>query len=178
MHYARYNHQAQATPMTPATANNGIFSAASSDSFDSDGEVLPMASAPLNASQAEAQDQREGSVRGNNVTSEEGKWFQALDERYLLPLFSNATASRTFHARRARRSPSGPLGQFEPSPLSPTLDSEDEGDSSEVTLGVRSPAPERGFPPSPTPAEQSRSELGLASPMLRSPRDGEGQGRS
>lgn len=29
-------------------------------------------------------------------------WFHAIDERYLLPLFSNAVASRTFHARRAR----------------------------------------------------------------------------
>ena len=29
-------------------------------------------------------------------------WFHAVDERYLLPLFSNAVASRTFHARRAR----------------------------------------------------------------------------
>ena len=31
-------------------------------------------------------------------------WFHAMDERYLLPLFSNAVASRTFHARRARAS--------------------------------------------------------------------------
>ncbi|KAJ7805021.1 hypothetical protein B0H14DRAFT_2611814 [Mycena olivaceomarginata] len=37
------------------------------------------------------------------AVGEDGKWFQALDEWYLLPVFSNATASRTFHARRARR---------------------------------------------------------------------------
>jgi hypothetical protein len=37
--------------------------------------------------------------------SEDGKWFQSIDERYLLPLFSNATASRTFYAKRTRRAP-------------------------------------------------------------------------
>jgi sodium/hydrogen exchanger-like protein 6/7 len=30
-------------------------------------------------------------------------WFHAIDERYLLPLFSNAVASRTFHAKKASR---------------------------------------------------------------------------
>jgi hypothetical protein len=37
------------------------------------------------------------------VVGEDGKWFQAQDERYLLPLFSNATASHAFHARCAQR---------------------------------------------------------------------------
>ena len=37
----------------------------------------------------------------HHQTSRDTKWFQELDERYLIPLFSNATASRTFHARRA-----------------------------------------------------------------------------
>ena len=32
-----------------------------------------------------------------------GAWFHAIDERYLMALFSNAVASRTFHARRANR---------------------------------------------------------------------------
>ena len=41
------------------------------------------------------------------MQGEDGKWFQALDERYLLPIFSNATASRTFHARRQRRADAG-----------------------------------------------------------------------
>jgi hypothetical protein len=40
---------------------------------------------------------------GENEGEGQAKWFQAVDERYL-PLFSNATASRMFHARRARRS--------------------------------------------------------------------------
>ncbi|KIY44879.1 sodium/hydrogen exchanger, partial [Fistulina hepatica ATCC 64428] len=55
----------------------------SSESFDSDMGELP----PADASRP----------------AEDGRWFQAIDQRYLLPLFSNATASRTFHARRARR---------------------------------------------------------------------------
>jgi solute carrier family 9 (sodium/hydrogen exchanger), member 6/7 len=110
-HYASraYNHH-QAT-----TATTGAFSAASSSDSDSDAEVLPLAThhdrnnslgSPTvgtpnggrrNAASAPA------SPGGAALAAEDGKWFQALDERYLLPLFSNATASRTFHARRARR---------------------------------------------------------------------------
>jgi sodium/hydrogen exchanger-like protein 6/7 len=33
----------------------------------------------------------------------DGQWFTALDERYLLPLFSNSVASRRHHARRQSR---------------------------------------------------------------------------
>ncbi|KAG8933649.1 monovalent cation:H+ antiporter, CPA1 (nhx1) [Tulasnella sp. 418] len=51
------------------------------------GEVLP------------ASGERSPTVRNDEDT----KWFTALDERYLLPLFSNSVASRKFHARRARR---------------------------------------------------------------------------
>lgn len=89
----------------PATglARAAIFSAASSESDSDIGEVLPMSSPVVQ------QPPREGgmppppgaAVPGH--VGEDGKWFQALDERYLLPLFSNATASRTFHARKAKR---------------------------------------------------------------------------
>ncbi|KAL4077742.1 Sodium/hydrogen exchanger family-domain-containing protein, partial [Scleroderma citrinum] len=102
-HYAtrNYNHHAQ-SPASPAAAN--VFSAASSESYDSDVEVLPMASTTGNAGQHAAES---GASPGlERSASEDGKWFQALDERYLLPLFSNATASRTFQARRARRNAS------------------------------------------------------------------------
>ncbi|KAH7911297.1 Sodium/hydrogen exchanger family-domain-containing protein [Hygrophoropsis aurantiaca] len=98
-----YNHQAQA-PISPVAGGNAIFSAASSESYDSDVEVLPMAST---SADAEAGSPGEGRRDSSGAVGEDGKWFQALDERYLLPLFSNATASRTFHARRARRSASG-----------------------------------------------------------------------
>jgi sodium/hydrogen exchanger-like protein 6/7 len=158
-HYAprSYNHQAQA-PNSPLGLNNhGVFSAASSESFDSDiGEVLPMASPLVGESQP-----REG---GAGV-GEDGKWFQALDERYLLPLFSNATASRTFHARKARRSASGPgaLGSTPGSGIGSPVETDDEGGSEgqEIELG-----PVGDY--SSSTIDASRIERGLPSPMLRS----------
>jgi sodium/hydrogen exchanger-like protein 6/7 len=33
----------------------------------------------------------------------DGQWFTALDERYLLPLFSNSVTARRHHAKKARR---------------------------------------------------------------------------
>jgi sodium/hydrogen exchanger-like protein 6/7 len=105
---------------------------------------------------------------------EDGKWFQELDERYLLPLFSNATASRTFHARRARRSQqSGIGGSFANSPM----DSGDEGDEGdEVDLGGGSGGggiggggrgSGHGGRGSPAVRDEARFERGLSSPMLR-----------
>jgi len=93
---------------------------------------------------------------------EDGKWFQALDERYLLPLFSNATASRTFHARKARRTASGGGGALRSTPGSgvgtpaDTDDEDGEGDNggdSGQELNI---------------VDTSRVERGLPSPMLRS----------
>ncbi|KAI0077016.1 sodium/hydrogen exchanger, partial [Panus rudis PR-1116 ss-1] len=112
VHYSNsYNHQAQSTT-SPITGNNTIFSAASSDSYDSDVEVLPMAAtSPIEpTTNGGAKRGTRDNVGASDVagaagatTGEDGKWFQTLDERYLLPIFSNATASRTFHARKARR---------------------------------------------------------------------------
>ncbi|KAK1228363.1 monovalent cation:H+ antiporter, CPA1 (nhx1) [Marasmius sp. AFHP31] len=115
-HYGprNYNHHSQ-TPQL----NAGAFSVASSDS-DSDAEVLPLAGRSANANGSPVDRITHGysnsapSTPSRGVTAEggaigeDGKWFQALDERYLLPLFSNATASRTFHARRARRGRGSP----------------------------------------------------------------------
>lgn len=103
------------SPLIPQGASPGIFSAASSDTDSEAGEVLPMAptaglgdasgsrtGADVKVGRAETDDRaEEGS--GGMATHASAEWFQAIDERYLLPLFSNATASRTFHARRARR---------------------------------------------------------------------------
>ena len=101
-----YNHHIS-TSRGPVNGNAQIFSAASSDSLDSDGEVLPLATPPPTRHGRSGSSSSSGPgtpARGVAVVgSEDGKWFQAIDERYLLPLFSNATASRTFHARRARR---------------------------------------------------------------------------
>ncbi|KAG6833401.1 hypothetical protein H0H87_007386 [Tephrocybe sp. NHM501043] len=160
-----YNHQAQG-PV------HGIFSPASSDSFDSDmGETLPMAITPDQSTGGHPP--RQSLSAAAAAIGQDGKWFQALDERYLLPIFSNATASRTFHARRARRSASGNGGQSGNSGNgglasgagSPRHSSEDESDvGQEIELG-RTP---RVLPRVAAVTDESRTERGLASPSLRS----------
>ncbi|KAG8813604.1 monovalent cation:H+ antiporter, CPA1 (nhx1) [Serendipita sp. 399] len=94
-------------------------------SSDSDGnEVLPMSRGGRHQHNHTHQQQYPGSSRsrrfgnipeingqgGLNNTNNNGSlrqageaWFHAIDERYLLPLFSNAVASRSFHARIANR---------------------------------------------------------------------------
>lgn len=174
-HYApgAYNHQAQ-TPASPTSPlNNGtIFSAASSESFDSDGEVLPMATtSTVRAGDGTTQLRTDAASPGVASVGEDGKWFRALDERYLLPLFSNATASRTFHARRARRTASGTAPGA--SALGTPAESEEEGDiGTEMELGNGSGSGGRvrdSQPPLPpaAQADESRGERGLASPILR-----------
>lgn len=190
-----YNHQAQ-TPDSPI-ASNQIFSAASSD-YDSDVEVLPLATTATTdlpapgAKRAAATSSRVASgsstpTAANVVAGEDGKWFQALDERYLLPLFSNATASRTFHARKARRA-SGMAGLgigSSGSRLMTPAESEDEDDGGpelDLTPAANS-SRLPGYVGSPPPIEQtvqeaarpfgedSRIERGLVSPMLRKDSD-------
>ncbi|KAJ6578814.1 sodium/hydrogen exchanger, partial [Mycena vulgaris] len=171
-HY-NYNHQAQAAaassaapPFSPITAH-GVFSSASSESLDSDAEVLPLAPT---AQEPMSHPPRAGPAAAVASVGEDGKWFQALDERYLLPLFSNATASRTFHARRARRSASGAGASAAASPIG--SDDEDEEDGQEVELGM--PLENRARPANVNVVvEESRIARGLASPMLRSNSSGE-----
>jgi sodium/hydrogen exchanger-like protein 6/7 len=174
-HYGpnNYNHQAQA-PASPLN-NNTIFSAASSDSIESDnGEVLPMATTSGTGGDTATPPRTDVSALGGTaVVGDDGKWFQTLDERYLLPIFSNATASRTFHARRARRTASGANVSANVSTTGTPVDSEDEGDM-EVELGgggAGNGNRSRELQPPPLPpaaqADESRSERGLGSPMLR-----------
>ena len=201
LHYGNgprsYNHQFQhqQSAGTPGATQN-IFSAASSDSYDSDGEVLPMATTNVQSrndqdasgSNAISNPNPIGPLRGHGngggeggvPVVEEGKWFQELDERYLLPLFSNATASRTFHARRARRSQQSGMGSpFANSPM----DSGDEGEEGEEVdlggsggggLGGGGRGSGLGGRGSPATRDEARFERGLSSPMLR--RDSEGHG--
>ncbi|KAJ6554490.1 Sodium/hydrogen exchanger family-domain-containing protein [Mycena capillaripes] len=171
-----YNHQQQAQAQAAAATTAPPFSSASSESYDSDGEVLPLATTALHqdpASPSAGGHPPRANVAGPGVPAvgEDGKWFQALDERYLLPLFSNATASRTFHARRARRTASGAAGAGSAA--------DDEGQ--EVELGV--PLEQRGTGTRPGSVhvqtqsrvvEESRMERGLGSPILRSNSNGSG----
>ena len=198
LHYGHgprsYNHQYQhqQATATPGGTQN-VFSAASSDSYDSDGEVLPMATTNIQPgrdqtagsstanpdligqSRGRGGDGSGGGGEGGVPVVEEGKWFQELDERYLLPLFSNATASRTFHARRARRSQQSGLGSpFANSPMD-SGDEGDEGDEVDLSGGGRgTPSHVGRSPASPAIRDEARFERGLSSPMLR--RDSEGPG--
>ncbi|TFY52899.1 hypothetical protein EVJ58_g9753 [Rhodofomes roseus] len=149
---------------------------ASSDSLDSDAEVLPLATAPMNglSSPGGRRKPREGPpVAGpsNGVVAEEGKWFQQLDEQYLLPLFSNATASRVWHARKVRRT-SG-VSTTSGTRLGTPVESDEEADDRpEVDLtAAATRAANAGAEPvrsqSVVDIDQSRTERGLASPMLR-----------
>jgi hypothetical protein len=80
-------------------SSSGVFSAGSEDSY-SDGEVLPM-STPVRDPQSPAGGE---GASGGRLSGPAGEWtFTALDERYLLPLFSNSVASRSFNARKAGR---------------------------------------------------------------------------
>ena len=159
-------------PRSPTTAaDQAVFSAASSDSYDSDGEVLPLAPTVQDPTGHPPTQSSEGGAIG-----EDGKWFQTLDERYLLPLFSNATASRTFHARRARRSASATGGaanggSANGSNFGTPADSEDEvdlGQEVEYGLGVGGGRPAFNRSVSAVVAnDESRIARGLPSPVLR-----------
>ena len=175
-HYATrsYNHHMQA-PMSPAGPN--VFSAASSESYDSDVEVLPMASATSGNGGHHAATAAAAEGGGlERIASEDGKWFQALDERYLLPLFSNATASRTFQARRARRNASYSATAVHQSPHDTPHDSEEEPDGPEMDLSAARTAATQDFPRTQSPEEQSRFERGLGTPVLRSGSRDDGRG--
>lgn len=164
-HHATQSQQ----PFSPVRSGS-VFSAASSDSYDSDGgEVLPLASTSLGAhrrgTSAGGGGGPEPSLDGSSPSavgaagerSEDGKWFQAIDERYLLPLFSNATASRTFYAKRMRRAPG--------TEVEPGEEEEEEG--AELDLGGRSASSSSYIQALGIGADESRVERGLSSPMLR-----------
>ena len=166
-----YNHHMQSTRAHARSASSSlpygqaqnIFSASSDEDLDSDsGEVLPLATPPHASGTG-------GPSRSTSLQQldSEGKWFQALDERYLLPLFSNATASRTFHARRQRRTSAqtGTNGQGSAGEGNTPAESEDEG-GQEVDLR------RGGISGSPWLATARPERNG--SPSLRSPREPEG----
>lgn len=81
------------SPLPQSPSVNRLMSPTSelSSSEDSDSEVLPNAST------------EEGVEKEGDLTRvwRDGQWFTVLDERYLLPVFSNATASRRQASRKA-----------------------------------------------------------------------------
>lgn len=151
-----YNHHAQVSQRQPNNDQRSQAYTESSESLDSDlGEVLPLAP----ASQDVGGGSQRPDLRRNPNAGEDGKWFQTLDERYLLPLFSNATASRTFHARRARRNAPNSGNATASGGASP-VDSDIEADvGQEVVLGYT----QRNV----SSVAESWNERGLSSPILR-----------
>ena len=168
----------------PLSPSGAIFSTASSDSYDSDGDVLPLAPAPQENNNNNNNNIYPLRANISSMVGEDGKWFQALDERYLLPIFSNATASRTFHARRARRSSGMPVDSMQGSVLGTPADSDDEVDlgGQEIELLGRPVGNNNGGgannsianPRMAVAVDGSRTERGLPSPVLRS-MSGEGR---
>jgi sodium/hydrogen exchanger-like protein 6/7 len=64
----------------------------------------------------------------------DGQWFTALDERYLLPLFSNSVTARRHHAKKAKRA-SVYNGGEDDGPASPRGQSFDMGREEEGDAG-------------------------------------------
>lgn len=78
----------------PRNSSRGGFSTED----DSDEEPLPQGYGERGDTEAEA-----GSSARPGMVFRDGQWFTALDERYLLPLFSNSVTARRHHAKKARR---------------------------------------------------------------------------
>lgn len=65
---------------------------------ESEGEPLPQGYGDRGDADVEA-----GVGGRQGMIFRDGQWFTALDERYLLPLFSNSVTARRHHAKKARR---------------------------------------------------------------------------
>lgn len=72
-----------------------------SDESD-DGEPLPSAT-QLSPGDFQAVAGQEGGPSKPGMVFRDGQWFTALDERYLLPLFSNSVTARRHHAKKAKK---------------------------------------------------------------------------
>lgn len=88
-------------PVSSFRAHSAPTSDHSNSSEDSDPDVLPGANTSL-------ADASSGSLAGGDKEGDltrvwrDGQWFTVLDERYLLPVFSNATASRRQATKKAQ----------------------------------------------------------------------------
>lgn len=73
----------------------------SSSSSDSDPDILPSAQSAIDLTSKNPGGGGAGTEGGSDRVFANGKWFTVLDETYLLPVFSNATASRKQSAKKA-----------------------------------------------------------------------------
>lgn len=111
---------------------NASRSGFSTDAEDSDdGEPLGSATFDYDEEVAAGGSGGDGGARSAGEPSEpgmifrDGQWFTALDERYLLPLFSNSVTARRHQARKAKRAHvhgggGGGPGSDAASPMSPS----------------------------------------------------------
>lgn len=110
-----YNYYGAGQP--PRSANATLargYSAASSSEEDAsdDGEAFPIydgaaGSRPSDPLGAEESGEAPGTAPREGMVFRDGQWFTNLDERYLLPLFTNSVASRRHHAKKASRKATG-----------------------------------------------------------------------
>jgi len=83
-----------ARPAIPRAQSNATFSTED----ESDEEPLPQGYGDRGDVDVEA-----GNGGRQGMIFRDGQWFTALEERYLLPLFSNSVTARRHHAKKARR---------------------------------------------------------------------------
>ncbi|KAL1413184.1 monovalent cation:H+ antiporter, CPA1 (nhx1) [Vanrija albida] len=97
-------------PRLPRGASAAGFS---TNSEESDEEPLPAANygdpADVDAEAGTAGPSRKGMI------FRDGQWFTALDERYLLPLFSNSVTARRHHAKKAQKASTTALNEYDTS---------------------------------------------------------------
>ena len=76
--------------------NKAIFNNNNSDlDDDDDNEILPIATSSTELDQRSQQQQLQNNDNNNpHLAFRDGRWFTELDERYLLPIFSNSVANR------------------------------------------------------------------------------------
>lgn len=89
----------------PTRSNSG-FSSMGSSSDEDDGEPLPSVNTTMDGAGGVGSGGLGGIPGGEErpgMVFRDGQWFTALDERYLLPLFSNSVASRRHNLRKATK---------------------------------------------------------------------------
>lgn len=88
----------------PAFGQAGSRSGFSTNSDESDeGEPLPSASYDYDEEASPGTASASAGPSQPGMIFRDGQWFTALDERYLLPLFSNSVTARRHHAKKAKR---------------------------------------------------------------------------
>ncbi|CAK9780512.1 unnamed protein product [Cutaneotrichosporon oleaginosum] len=161
----------------PRDGSRAGFSVSSDDSEE---EPLPSGYGDRGDAEADAA----GPAR-QGMVFRDGQWFTNLDERYLLPLFSNSVTARRHHAKKARRQASLRGGSDSASgtprggnslELARVEDDYPGADGESENGKVKAPAAGRNFSGSVTDLFYARAEAGEARSTPPGS-DGRGSGR-